>query len=196
LVDGETVRRFAVPQSAFHFGLRNAVPVAWYVRCSNGQVLKKECVSMDRQIRRTVATDYPEICSWITDATVCRQWAGPAIAFPPQCDVVATELVKEGQRSFTLVEGEAVAGFGQFWVIEPGAVHIGRVIVSPRCRSRGIGRYLVQALVAQGMASTGAARATLRVARGNDRAAALYASMGFEAVPERSTPDVLFMQRP
>ncbi|WP_225034516.1 GNAT family N-acetyltransferase [Paraburkholderia sp. XV] len=159
-------------------------------------MLKKECVSMDRQIRRTVATDYPEICSWITDATVCRQWAGPAIAFPPQCDVVATELVKEGQRSFTLVEGEAVAGFGQFWVIEPGAVHIGRVIVSPRCRSRGIGRYLVQALVAQGMASTGAARATLRVARGNDRAAALYASMGFEAVPERSTPDVLFMQRP
>jgi hypothetical protein len=27
------------------------------------------------------------------------------------------------------------------------------------------------------------------------RAQALYASMGFEAVPERSTPDVLFMQR-
>ncbi|WP_082625149.1 GNAT family N-acetyltransferase [Paraburkholderia caribensis] len=150
---------------------------------------------MDRQIRRTVAADYPEICSWITDAAVCRQWAGPAIAFPLQCDLMATELVKEGQRSFSLVEGGGVAGFGQFWVIEPGAVHIGRVIVSPRRRSRGIGRYLVQALVTEGMTSTGASRATLRVARGNDHAEALYASMGFEAVPERSTPDVLFMQR-
>ncbi|ALL69087.1 Aminoglycoside N6'-acetyltransferase [Paraburkholderia caribensis MBA4] len=95
-----------------------------------------------------------------------------------------------------MLEGRRVAGFGQFWVIEPGAVHIGRVIVSPQCRGRGIGRYLVQALVTEGLSSTGAGRATLRVARRNDRAAALYASMGFEAVPERSAPDVLFMQRP
>ncbi|TCG06934.1 hypothetical protein BZM27_22935 [Paraburkholderia steynii] len=151
---------------------------------------------MDRQIRRTVAADYPEICSWIPDATVCRQWAGPAIAFPLQSDLIATELVKEGQRSFSVLEGGRVVGFGQFWVIEPGAVHIGRVIVSPHCRGRGIGRYLVQALVMEGLSSTGAGRATLRVACGNDRARALYASMGFEAVPERSTPDVLFMQRP
>ncbi len=47
----------------------------------------------------------------------------------------------------------------------------------------------------EGLSSTGAGRSTLRVACGNDRARALYASMGFEAVRERSTPDVLFMQR-
>lgn len=148
-----------------------------------------------RRIRRTLAADYAEICSWITDATACRQWAGPAIAFPPRSDIVAIELAKEGQQCFSWVEEEGVVGFGQFWVIEAGAVHIGRVIVSPRSRGKGIGRCLVEALVAEGMVSTGAGRATLRVARGNDRAEALYASMGFVEVSERSSSDVLFMQR-
>jgi len=80
-------------------------------------------------------------------------------------------------------------------VFESGVVHIGPLIASPHCRDRGIGRYLVQALVLEGLSSTGAGRATPRVACENDRAKALYTSMGFEAVQERSAPDVLFMQQ-
>ena len=147
------------------------------------------------RLRKALAADYVEICSWVTDAAVCRQWAGPSITFPPHADRLPADLTKDGQESFSLVDGESLIGFGQYWTIETGAVHIGRVIVSPRSRDKGIGRCLVEALISQGVASTGADRVTLRVAGGNARAQKLYESMGFQPVPARSSADVLFMQR-
>jgi ribosomal protein S18 acetylase RimI-like enzyme len=147
------------------------------------------------RLRKALASDYVEICAWITDAATCRQWAGPSIAFPLHADRLQADLAKDGQESFSLVDGERVLAFGQYWAIEPGAVHIGRVIVSPYSRDRGIDRCVVQTLIARAVASTGADRVTLRVASGNARAQKLYERMGFQRVAERSSADVLFMQR-
>ena len=147
------------------------------------------------RLRKALAADYVEICTWVTDAATCRQWAGPSIVFPLHADLLQADLTKDGQESFSLVNGERVVAFGQYWTIEPEAVHIGRVIVSPRCRDKGIGRHFVEALIARAMDSTGAVRVTLRVASGNGRAQTLYESMGFQPVAGRSGADVLFMQR-
>jgi ribosomal protein S18 acetylase RimI-like enzyme len=39
-------------------------------------------------------------------------------------------------------------GFGQYWPT-PGTLHLGRIIVSPQARGRGLGRVLMQALMAR-----------------------------------------------
>lgn len=77
--------------------------------------------------------------------------------------------------------------------MEAGAVHLGRVIVSPALRGTGAGRLLCEKLIARALESTGASRVTLRVYRDNKAARSLYASLGFSVVVSQSTAELLFM---
>lgn len=73
--------------------------------------------------------------------------------------------------------------------------HLGRIIVSPLARGRGLGRLLMQALSAQALGQADVQQLTLRVYRDNTAAVALYRDLGFQQVEAFSTPDLLFMQR-
>jgi ribosomal protein S18 acetylase RimI-like enzyme len=42
-------------------------------------------------------------------------------------------------------------GFGQYWLTAPGTAHLGRIIVSPQARGRGLGRVLMQLLCAEAL---------------------------------------------
>lgn len=86
-------------------------------------------------------------------------------------------------------------GFGQYWITDAGTAHLGRIIVSPLARGRGLGRLLMQAMSAQAMREDGIERLTLRVYRDNTAALALYRDLGFQQVEASSTPELLFMQR-
>ncbi len=86
-------------------------------------------------------------------------------------------------------------GFGQYWLTAPGAAHLGRIIVSPQARGRGLGRVLMQLLGAEALRSPGVQRLTLRVYRDNLAAVALYRDLGFQPVDDASTLELLFMQR-
>lgn len=85
-------------------------------------------------------------------------------------------------------------GFGQYWPTTSGTLHLGRIIVSPQARGRGLGRVLMQALMGQALQSAGVERLTLRVYRDNAAAVTLYRDLGFQSMEDASTPELLFMQ--
>lgn len=154
-------------------------------------------VIMNVSLRAPTAGDYAAIASWIPDAASGLRWAGPRLSFP----FAASELPEllavpgGGGSSWSLIDGSAEpCGFGQHWVLAPGAVHLGRIIVAPSVRGRGLGRVLCQQLISAALQSPSATAVTLRVYRDNRVAVGLYSSLGFVEVAAESTDDVLFMK--
>jgi ribosomal protein S18 acetylase RimI-like enzyme len=138
--------------------------------------------------------DYNTIASWIPDAAACLRWAGPRLAFPFSAAELPALLTVAGGESYCLSDGEEPCGFGQHWVVTPGAVHLGRIILSPAARGKGLGRVLCRQLATKAVQSTGANTVTLRVYHDNTVALALYASLGFTPVEPESDEEVLFMK--
>jgi len=140
-------------------------------------------------------TDYPVLTRWIVDADLCIRWAGPRVPFPFATTELENLLAVDGSSSYCLDDGGAdPCGFGQHWVLTPGGVHLGRLIVSPDVRGKGYGRQLCQQLMAQAVSASNARFVTLRVYRDNLAAFTLYASLGFKPVEAESTDEVYFMQ--
>ena len=139
--------------------------------------------------------DYETIASWITDAAACVRWAGPRVPFPFAASELPRLLTIDGIESHCLVDGTSdICGFGQFWIASPGAVHLGRIIVSPTKRGKGYGRTLCQQLIEKAVHKTGASEITLRVYRDNSVALSLYVDLGFLVDDSKSTDEVLFMK--
>lgn len=139
--------------------------------------------------------DYETIASWITDATACARWAGPRVPFPFTASGLPRLLAIEGVESYCLAdETTNTCGFGQFWGAVPGAVHLGRIIVSPTKRGQGYGRTLCQLLIEKAVHKPGASEITLRVYRDNSAALSLYVDLGFLVDDRKSTEEVLFMK--
>jgi [ribosomal protein S18]-alanine N-acetyltransferase len=150
--------------------------------------------TVNAMLRTPQPDDYAVIASWVPDAHACIRWAGPRVPFP----FAAAELqqllsVAQGESHCLGEAGAAPFGFGQHFVVEPGAVHLGRIIVSPAARGKGLGRELCRQLISRALQATGAGTVTLRVYRDNPAALRLYVSLGFVPVEPRSTEDVLFM---
>jgi ribosomal protein S18 acetylase RimI-like enzyme len=86
-------------------------------------------------------------------------------------------------------------GFSQYWPRPGDAVHLLRVIVAPDARGNGLGRELCVQLAERALEATSAGVITLNVYRDNPVALALYESLGFNVVLEKSTGDALFMAK-
>jgi ribosomal-protein-alanine N-acetyltransferase len=143
------------------------------------------------------AADYDAVASWIPDASACRRWAGPTIPFPFAASELAALLAVPGGASYCLAVGDhAALGFGQYWPRPAGSVHLLRIIVAPDARGNGLGRVLCSQLLEQALAATSAGSITLNVYRDNPAALALYESLGFAVVIEKSSGDALFMRKP
>ncbi|MCG2586226.1 GNAT family N-acetyltransferase [Massilia sp. TS11] len=151
---------------------------------------------MQPALRAPRADDYPLLCSWIPDAAACLRWAGPQLAWPFDPDQLAERLHQPRGASCVLADaGGHMLGFGQYWVWEPGAVHLGRLLIDPARRGQGLGRSLLTHLMPAAVQATGAASITLRVYRNNTPALALYQALGFREEAAHSSADVAFMRR-
>lgn len=149
---------------------------------------------MEVVLRPPHSLDYEVIASWISDARACARWAGPLVPFPFSAKELPELLSVVGSSSYCLSgSNNDCIGFGQFWTVDEGAVHIGRIIISPTARGMGAGRLLVEKLMAQAAQTTGASRVTLRVYRDNKAALSLYSRLGFSGMESESTSDVLYM---
>ena len=150
---------------------------------------------LNTMLRAPYPNDYAALASWLPDAEACRRWAGPLIAFPIAVESLARQLAVAGGASYILADADDRAtGFAQHWSPQPAAVHLGRIIIAPAHRGRGLGRELCVQLIGRGRTLSGAGEVTLRVYRGNRTARALYESLGFSAVEAQSDADVLFMR--
>jgi ribosomal protein S18 acetylase RimI-like enzyme len=76
--------------------------------------------------------------------------------------------------------------------VAPDVPELGAALV-PAARGRGLGRRMLVALV-EAVRSTGAPAVSLSVEDGNDRARALYASLGFVPVGREGGSDVLLLR--
>ena len=152
---------------------------------------------MNPTLRKPEPLDYEAIASWVPDAQSCFWWAGPRMKFPFTAAVLPSLLTFVGAQgqSYCLAEGTvSPLGFGQHWVVKPGAVHLARIIIAPSARGRGIGRLFFRLLAAQAIQATGAEEVTLRVYRQNAVALSLYSSLGFSTDQAESTEEILFMR--
>ena len=101
-------------------------------------------------------------------------------AFARQRSWTKTEFqVLLGQTSIR--QASRKGGFGLLRLL-PGEAEILTLAVQPEARRQGLGRLLVQELIAQ---ATGAERVFLEVAESNQAARALYAGCGFEEIGRR-----------
>lgn len=94
------------------------------------------------------------------------------------------ESIASGIPFLVAEEAAGVAGY----VIAHHAADEGEILnlgVAPRCRRRGIGRALVQAMLAR-LATRGVRTVFLEVRESNLAARALYQSLGFTAVGQRA----------
>jgi ribosomal-protein-alanine N-acetyltransferase len=139
---------------------------------------------------------YATIADWLDSAEATQGWAGPGVPFPLPPERFAQVLELGSRPGWALLDEQGrCLGFGQYWITDAGTAHLGRIIVSPLARGRGLGRLLMQAMSAQAMREDGIERLTLRVYRDNTAAVALYRDLGFQQVEASSTPELLFMQR-
>ncbi|AWT14513.1 N-acetyltransferase [Stenotrophomonas maltophilia] len=151
---------------------------------------------MEPNLYAVQPSHYASIAGWLDSAAATQRWAGPGVPFPlpPERFAQVLELAARPGWALLAEQGQCL-GFGQYWMTDAGTAHLGRIIVSPLARGRGLGRLLMQALSAQAMCEAGAQCLTLRVYRDNAAAVSLYRDLGFQQVDASSTPELLFMQR-
>lgn len=152
---------------------------------------------MSLTLRPARPSDFLVLSTWIPDAAACTRWAGPRMPFPFAPEHLESLLEARERPSQGLWEdGTTLVAFGQHWVLTPGRVHLGRIIVAPEARGRGFGRALCRQLMAEAVQATDAHSITLRVYRDNIVAQRLYADLGFVAVVTESDEEAWFMEAP
>jgi len=101
-----------------------------------------------------------------------------------------------GRLLVAIVDGEH-AGCGALRPVGPGVAEMKRLWIRPAFRGRGLGRTVAEALV-RAADGEGYGAVRLDTLAGMREAQALYASMGFRAIPpyyENPLPGVVYMER-
>jgi ribosomal protein S18 acetylase RimI-like enzyme len=151
--------------------------------------------SMKLALAKPKAQHYNELSSWISDAKACVHWAGPDMPFPFSGAALPRLLEMPGSSSFCLTESdENLMGFGQYWPRDTETVHLGRIIINPLYRGQGLGKAMIQLLIAEAKEKYQPETVTLNVLRDNPRATFLYQKLGFVADESNSTPEMMFMR--
>lgn len=109
-------------------------------------------------------------------------------------DSLVQEAEFDAGRNVALEDDDGLVAFGQALPRVGSRMHLARVIVRPDARGRGVGRALVEALLARARDSS-ASRVTLHVYRDNAAAIGLYTDLGFRrsqrsGCDTRSSPSV------
>ena len=152
--------------------------------------------TMDHLLRPVLPAHFAVIAGWLDSPAATRRWAGSGVPFPLPADAFAAALGLPARPGWALLNAAgACVGFGQYWQSAPGCIHLGRIIVAPHARGRGLGSVLMTRLCAEAVRHADVVQLTLNVYRDNAAALALYRDLGFVGSEDASTPELLFMRR-
>jgi ribosomal-protein-alanine N-acetyltransferase len=133
---------------------------------------------MKLRLRTPIPSDFYEISSWVPSKEASTRWAGAQLNHP----FAPTELQNflsvprsglEIQSYCLCCEDGSPHGFGQYWSLGANNMHLGRIIVSPMVRGKGVGRQLCLQLMQLAASQMKTSVFTLRVYRDNLSALAL-----------------------
>ncbi len=139
--------------------------------------------------RPVAPADIETVCRFVQDAHELF-FLFPKATFPLTPDQLQGAIAQRTDSTVVEADG-AVAAFANFyrWQTD-GQCAIGNVIVAPAYRGRGVGRYLIEQMVARAFAAYNAAEIRISCFHENVAGLLLYTKLGFRpvAIEERPGP--------
>jgi len=146
-------------------------------------------------LRPATLEDLQSVLTWIETPEQLKRWGGPLLTWPPQAGQTWRQIEADTHKVFALIgENGEMAGLGQTLRREENAVHLGRIILSPALRGKGVGRVLMEKLIETGKEQYHPQYFSLYVYNDNVPAVRLYRSMGFVVIETYEEDDSCRME--
>jgi RimJ/RimL family protein N-acetyltransferase len=123
------------------------------------------------------------LMQWFPDADSVAVWS-PSTSFPftERLRFIMMSKIDELPSYMLVDEHDMPLAFGQYYE-RMGCCHLGRLVVAPAQRGKGLGSELIRALMKKGTAELGVRRCSLFVLDYNLGARRLYHRLGFREMP-------------
>lgn len=120
-----------------------------------------------------------ELMSWFSSEDELSTWSGPNFRYPFNLNSFKSDLKLNTLTSFSLISscGDLLA-FGQYY-LRLGKCHLGRLVVNPHFRGKGIASHLISQLSTLGKSDLGTNSCSLFVLAHNESAIRAYTKLGF-----------------
>lgn len=123
-------------------------------------------------------THFSKIRSWFKDGKQIQEWAGSSFDFPASDASFTQQLNTPGFTSLSLMHDNYLVGFGQFQ-LHPPFLHLGRLTINPKLRSKGLAHVLLRHLIDEGSKTRTIKTVSLFVYESNEIAYRVYKKAGF-----------------
>ena len=130
------------------------------------------------EIRPAHSNDLETVSHWLRSQADCEMWAGHRVSFPVDTTALPAAIEWCKSHSWAVLFRSKVVAFGQLVPKPAGRLHLARIIVAPDHRAKGHGRTLSVHLL-DAAVEAGASVVSLNVSNENEKAIALYRSLGF-----------------
>ncbi|MEU9148644.1 GNAT family N-acetyltransferase [Streptomyces sp. NPDC048349] len=127
---------------------------------------------------RRPAQDAPLLRTGVPNRAELITWAGPSLSWPPDDAQLAAYAPEPGRRRWTAVSPDSHR-VGHVCVLGP---RLGRVLIAPGARDRGLGRALVSRAVDLCFGEPALPEISLGVRAHNTAALRIYETLGFRTV--------------
>ena len=130
-----------------------------------------------------------EVVAWVRSLVEARAWSSHAGASLPTASIFETWHREPDDHPYLLTLDSVPVAYGEIWPDRAAAeIELARLIVRPDVRGLGIGRRLVEELIAESAKFESAGftfeSAYVRVVPDNEIALACYCHSGFARVPD------------
>ncbi|WP_405424375.1 GNAT family N-acetyltransferase [Streptomyces erythrochromogenes] len=125
------------------------------------------------------ADDAPVLRSWVAGPLDLMTWAGPHFTWPLDDAQLAAYAAEPGRRTWTAVSPDGTPDGTPLGHISLADGRLGRVLIAPEARGRGLGESLVSLTVSLGFDELALPEIALGVWTHNTAALRIYEKLGF-----------------
>ena len=135
---------------------------------------------MNQKLSQPSEKQFLELMGWFSNEQELKEWSGPNFRYPFDSLSFTEDLRMDQLNSFVLVSNQSeLLAFGQYYQ-RLGKCHLGRLIVNPSLRGKGIASELMKQLCELGSNELKVKEYSLFVLAHNKKAIAAYEKFGFE----------------